>query len=200
MRKQLTIAALVTATLGTVLGTGAWAAPDLNQTIAATEENANEIVAATLNVNDSNISCNGYPDGQVVTQPTSAATVSVEASALISGEGACANLQVPNAANYAARATLQDQYWGYNSTLRRWMYINTPGCSAAGGQFNSSEGAWVQSTLDKLCTFPNFVSSGTGFIINPALNTLHQVVWTVTFPNHDRSTYTVPSAPYFVTG
>ncbi len=201
MRKQLTIAAIVTATLGTVLGTGAWATPDINQTITATEENVNEIIAGTLAINESNISCDGQPDGEVVTQSTGVATLSQEATVLITGEGACLNLQVPNTTTYQAQATLQDKYWGWNSTARKWMYLNSPGgCSAVGGLHGSTEGAWAQPTLDSLCTFPEFIWNGTSYVQNPALNTLHEVVWTVTFPGHERPTYSIPSHTYFLNG
>lgn len=201
MRKQITIASLIAATLGVALGTGAWATRDVNQSIAATEENATEIANATLTINESNISCDGQPDGKVLVQPSSAATVSVAGTVLITGEGTCANLRVPNATNYPAQAFLQDKYWGFNSSLHKWMYLNTPGCAANGPRFNSTEGAWVQTPLDALCTLPNFVPNGSGgFIINPALNTLHEVVWTVVFPSGIRPTYSVPSAAYFVNG
>ncbi len=64
--------------------------------------------------------------------------------------------------------------------------------SVAGGSRNSTEGAWVQTPSDALCTLPNLIS--------PTLNTLHEVVLTYVFPTRIRPTYSVPSGPYFENG
>lgn len=64
--------------------------------------------------------------------------------------------------------------------------------SLAGAVHDSTEGAWVQTPSDALCTLPNLIS--------PTLNTLHEFVLTHVFPTRIRPTYSVPSGPYFENG